>query len=347
MVNFLNLFLIFKVLNYNIFLHNIKATNNNFLKKKTKHVITLENIKEEKYEINGKISLFPSYYPICEEKYVKITEIEYDGIEIHFVDKDHLPIDIKEPEFHRIMHENLKSNSRDYYFRIISIIFKITIFIEEKCFHTTLLWNYFSKPIKIYSSLYDQLLESIRLLEPNFGYHIILPLNYFNNTTFSNSECSENKNIYDVNVLKFGKVRNLLSDLTINKDSKTYNINYFRFDRIYSELYTKIYYKTTDYRMIEGYIGKSINQCNINENILVFYTKTNKQQDENNNNIIQNETGPANISKTTITSYSTQKKEVENQDLDLISKCKHCQKNVESKETQINLDDVNIKDREK
>ncbi|EPR79469.1 hypothetical protein SLOPH_2552, partial [Spraguea lophii 42_110] len=51
-----------------------------------------------------------------------------------------------------------------------------------------------------------------------------------------------------------------------------------------------------------------------------------------------------NILKTTITSCNTQIDEVKNSNPDLINKYQYCQKNVESKETQADLDDLNTKD---
>ncbi|EPR78899.1 hypothetical protein SLOPH_981, partial [Spraguea lophii 42_110] len=272
MVNFLNLFIIFTTLNYDGFLDTIKATNISSLKKEKKHVLTLENIQDKKCEINGKI-LYCSPDLISKEKYVKITEIEYDGIEIEFADKDRLPIHLSESEFHNILGGDLNPNDRGYYFTIVSIIFKITVFINEKCFHTTLSCNCPSNLIKISTSLHDQLPETIRFLVPNFAYrYIILPPNCFDDTTYSNSEYSENKNICSVNLLRPKQRRYYLYNLTITKNSNTYNINYFRFDYVDSKLYTKIYYYTSDYGMIEGHIGKNINRYNMNENILVSYT---------------------------------------------------------------------------
>ncbi|EPR78077.1 hypothetical protein SLOPH_527 [Spraguea lophii 42_110] len=357
MVNFLNLFIIFIILNYEGFIHNIGASNNNIPPKDTKHILTLENIQDEKYEINGQI-LYYSPNSISKEQYVKITEIEYDGIEIEFMDKNNLPIYIEEFEFHNILSGNLKRNDCDYYFRILSVILKVTIFIEERCFRTTL-WHstYISKPIKIYTSLQDQLLESICILDLSFSYqYVILPSNWFDNTTSSNLEYSENQNIYDVDILKVKKIDRfmyVLNNLKINKDSKTYNINYFRFDHVYSNLYTKIYYYGANgHAMIEGYTGKSTNRYNMNENILVSYTKTNKPQDMNNNNTIQyennleNQSVPVNTSTISKISCNTQIDEVDNPNLDLINKCQNCQKNVESKEPQVKLGDLNTKDRE-
>ncbi|EPR78035.1 hypothetical protein SLOPH_2505, partial [Spraguea lophii 42_110] len=255
MTNFLNLFIIFITLNYESFLHNIKASNNNIGKKGRKEVLTLENIQEKKYEINGTVILFASNYSTYEKKCVKITEIEYDGIKIRFTDKNHIPVDMKDFEFHRIISGDLKPNECDYYFKITSIFFKVTAFIGKKCFYTTLWYSCFMDPIKISTPLYDQLTKLLHRLNSNDCYkYIILPQNWFDNTTYFN-EHSENQNIYDVDILKVKKIISsmyALDNLTIIKNSNTYNINYFRLDRVDSELYTKIYY-TTNYGLIEGY----------------------------------------------------------------------------------------------
>ncbi|EPR77673.1 hypothetical protein SLOPH_792 [Spraguea lophii 42_110] len=101
--------------------------------------------------------------------------------------------------------------------------------------------------------------------------------------------------------------------------------------------------------MIEGYIGKNTNQCNMNKNVLVSYTKTNKSHDKNkiqNENNLKNQRIAENILKTSIISYNTQIDKVQNQNPDLINKYQHCQKNVEIEKTQANLDDLNTKDSE-
>ncbi|EPR78738.1 hypothetical protein SLOPH_1024 [Spraguea lophii 42_110] len=281
--------------------------------------------------MNGIISFFPSNSP-PQIKHVKITEIEYDGIEIQFTDKNYSPIDIEESDFHRIIGGDLKLNDRDYYFEILSVVFNVTAFIEKKYFHTTLWYECFIDPIKISTSLHDQLCRSFYFLEPNFYYkYIILPLDCFNSTTYSNSGCPENQNIYNVDVLKYGNERCLLFNLTIDKNSQIYNINYFRFDPVYSELYIKIYYKTSYHRIIEEYIGKNTNQCNMNENVWISYIKTNKSQDKNNKNTIQNKNNlkkqsiPENILKTIITSYNTEieKDKNSNSNPNLINKYQH------------------------
>ncbi|EPR78269.1 Serine/threonine protein kinase [Spraguea lophii 42_110] len=350
MVSFLNLFMIFTALNYVVFVQNIKATNNNPLKKETKKILTLENIREKKYEINGKILVRSSSYSTCEEKCVKITEIEYDGIEIQFMDKDCLHIKIKESEFHSIMNGDLKLNDRDYYFKIISVVFKVTAFIEEKCFHTTLWYDCPSDPLKIYTSLHDQLPKSIHCFGSNPFYKYILlmlPPNCFGNTAYSNSGYLGNQNIYNVDVLKAKKIDvYMFVNLAIDKTSNAYNINEFMFDHVYSELYTKIYYETNDHGMVEGYIGKNTNQCNMNENILVSYTKIIKSQDKNSRNKIQNknnlknQSAPENTPIITKISYNTQKDEVENPNPDLTNKCQYCQKNIEDRQAKLNNSDT-------
>ncbi|EPR78491.1 hypothetical protein SLOPH_2577, partial [Spraguea lophii 42_110] len=219
---------------------------------------------------------------------VKITEIEYDAIVIKFVDKEGLTVNIEESEFHEIIDGNLKSKDRDYYFGIISVIFKVTAFIEEKCFHTILWYDYSIDPIKISTSLPDQHLELFNQLEAKIFYNCILlmlPQNCFDNTTYSNSKCSENQNIYNVDNSSSEQIECLLFDLTINKDSKIYNINHFIFAHVDLEIYTKIYYETINHKLVERYIGKNTNQCNMHENILVSCTKINNSYDENNNTI--------------------------------------------------------------
>ncbi|EPR78036.1 hypothetical protein SLOPH_2504, partial [Spraguea lophii 42_110] len=117
-----------------------------------------------------------------------------------------------------------------------------------------------------------------------------------------------------------------------------------------SELYTKIYYVAANDIMIRGCIGKNINQCNMNENVLVYYTKTNKSYDKNNKiqnkNNLKNQNIQKNILKIAKVSCNTQIDKVKNQNPDLINKYQHCQKNVEIDETQANLGDANTKDRE-
>ncbi|EPR79764.1 hypothetical protein SLOPH_614, partial [Spraguea lophii 42_110] len=317
MVNFLNLFMTFIILNYDGFLQNINATNNNINTEERKKVIRIENIKKEKYEINGIMSISS---PNCTEqrKQVKITEIEYDGVELEFRDNEQTAlIYVEEPDFYRIMNGDLTSNVSDIRLKILSVVFKVTAFIEEKCFHTTLWYNCFSNSIKISTLLQDQPSKTIRLLGLNFcSKYLILPLDCFDNTTNSNSECSGDQDIYNVYPLKPGQGKYDLDNLTIDKDSKTYNIDAFIFNYIYSEVYTKFYYETHNRGMINGYIGKSANQCNMNKEILCLCKKTNKPRDENNKNIILNEN-------------STQTDEIETPNPDLTNKYQCCQKRLE------------------
>ncbi|EPR78194.1 hypothetical protein SLOPH_2422 [Spraguea lophii 42_110] len=111
----------------------------------------------------------------------------------------------------------------------------------------------------------------------------------FDNMTASDSQCLESQSIYynvDSSIDKTGLYS--LCDLTIKKGFSIYNINKFLFTNLKYPVYTKIYFKPSDRKMINGYIGNNIQQGNMNETISFSCTRANSSGNKCNRKMIQN-----------------------------------------------------------